>query len=330
MDNSVDLIRAREQAIQEQLYAWQKLMLSEAGVIALKHGNVDPKEIILPLFERLRKLYLDDLPFAQLKSRSDVIFHAEGPGAGNNAPQLRAVNWLGRTVQTQFSKLATAALPASAAGSAKDARWGITGLVPGSVYMGFALEPFYSPAGFELGNAQVHSLIVDAARSVSVIPQFIGYDGVDAQVLEAITDPALRDAAMIAAMHLSPSDASPFVSVEIYAPGGSSGTLRTRQRQTLRHALVKPIMRRKQDGAFIGELNQIDLDSNRFQLRNVPEIGTLRCVMDFTRAHARRWLGQKVEVVGIYDTDLSGRPRLMRVREIRIIQEQQDIEIDPW
>lgn len=330
MDDSLSKVEWREKALQEQIFAWQKLIFSEVGSTALQNGNVNPQEVLSPLFDRLRRLYIDDFPLARLKATSDLIIHAEDSTANTDAPQLRAVNWLGRTVRTQFTKLAAAALPVSdsiALNLAKHAQWGITGLVPGSMYMGFALERPEAPRGFEESDKRAYDLIVDAARSVSIVPQFVGQDGVNSELAEAITDPSLRDAAMMAALHLSPTKASAFDSVEIYAPGGANGTLHLRERVALRHALIKPMMRQKKEGTFVGELNEIDLDSSRFQLRNISQVGTLRCVMEFSREHARHWLGQRVKVTGIFDTDLTGRPRLMRVNNIEVLDEQSSLKI---
>lgn len=328
MANPLETIAWREQAIQKQITEWQKLILSQAGTRALLDGNLEESAVLRPLFDKLRKLYVDDLPLVKLRECSDVIIHVEGKDIHGENPQLKAVNWLGRTVRTQFSKLATAALPGADKRSnvaAKEAQWEITGLVPGSIFMGFALHRTPSAIGFEEGDKEISELIVNAARSISIVPQFVSSGGVNQELTEAITDPALRDAAMMAAMQFAPTKTSQFDMVEIFAPGGASGTLHYRERLALRHALVKPMMRRKQDGAFVGELNEVDLDSSRFQLRNIPGMGTLRCVMDFTPAHARRWLGHKVKVTGTYDTDASGRPRLMRVAEITVISEQADI-----
>lgn len=325
MDESINKIEMRARALQEQIFAWQSLMFSESGSSALSTGNLSPQAVLAPLYDRLRRLYVEDLPIAKLRQSSDLIIHAEGVATAGNAPQLRAVNWLGRTIRTQFTKLAAAALPVSdsiALNIAKQAEWEITGLVPGSIYMGFALARPLSPSGFELSDKHAFDLIVNAARSISIVPQFIKNDSVNDELTEAITDPALRDAAMMAALQLSPTKTSSFDSVEIYAPGGANGTLHHRERVTLRHALISPMMRKKQEGEFIGELNEIDLDSNRFQLRNISNVGTLRCIKDFTRDHAKIWLGQKVKVIGIYDTDANGRPRLMRVREITVLEEQ--------
>lgn len=322
MANPLDLIAWRENAIHEQISAWHKLFHSESGIIALKNSQIDEKAVLKPLFEQLRKLYLDDLPIIKLRESSDVVVHVEGHDIHGDNPQLKAVNWLGRTMRTQFSRLATAAIQGDdkkAIEAAKDAQWEITGLVPGSLYMGFALQRRATARGVDHGAELLSDSIVNAAKSVSLVPQFIKGEGIAMELTEAITDPALRDAAMMAAMELAPSRRSQFTSVEIYVPGGSAGTLHHHERSVLREALVKPMMRKKIQGSFIGELKEIDLDSNRFQLRNINGIGKLRCVMEFSHESARRWLGNTVRVNGIYEADSQGRPRLMRVSTVDVI-----------
>lgn len=328
MADPIDSISWREQALQEQIAAWHKLINSEVGAQALLEAGTDHASVLRPLFDKLRRLYVEDLPIAKLQENSDIVIHIEGPEIHGQNPQLKAVNWLGNTVRTQFSRLAAAVIPGmdqKTAAAARRAQWDITGLVPGSIYMGFALHRPKSRAGFESGDTEISDLIVDAAQSVSMVPQFIEDTGVNQGLTEVITDPALRDAAMMAAMQFAPTKKSHFDSVEILVPGVARGILHNQERMALRHALIKPMMRKKQSGSFIGELNEIDLDSTRFQLRNVAGVGTIRCVMDFTPAHGRRWLGHRVKVTGIYDTDSSGRPRLMRVSDIDVIQPQSEI-----
>jgi hypothetical protein len=330
MVDPLEIISTRESAIQQQLMEWHKLLLSDHGAQALLEAGKDKNKVLKPLFDRLRSLYLDDLPLIKLRELSDVVIHVDGNKIDDGNPQLKTVNWLGKTVRTQFGRLAAAALPGVSQRhitDSKDAQWEITGLVPGSIYMGFALKRLSERVGFEQGDLELSKLIVNAARSISLVPQFINDGGVDKELTEAITDPALRDAAMMAAMQLSPTKTSAFDRIEIFSPGFSRGVLHYRERLALRYALIKPMMRKKVDGVFVGELNQVDLDSSRFELRNIPNLGRLRCVMDFTPAHARRWLGHKVKVTGVYDADGSGRPRLMRVTEISVVEEQMDIQI---
>lgn len=329
MANSLDTIAWREQALQQQIFEWQKLILSETGSRAMNDSGKSSSEILQPLFAKLRSLYLDDLPLIKLRECSDIVIHLEGKEIHGENPQLKTVNWLGKTARTQFGRLAAAALPGvdrRTVSSAKEAQWEITGLVPGSIYMGFSLHRTPARLGFEEGDKEIAELVVNAAKSISIVPQFVNENGVNRELTEAITDPALRDAAMMAAMQFAPTRKSSFDRVEIFIPGHSKGVLHHRERVALRYALIQPMMRKKQNGAFVGELNQVDLDSSRFELRNITGVGRLRCVMDFTPAHARRWLGHKVKVSGIYDTDAAGRPRLMRVSDITVIEEQQDIQ----
>jgi hypothetical protein len=329
MDAPLDIIAGREKSIQRQIIEWQKLMLSENGAKAMFDSNLIHEQVLEPFFEKLRNLYLRDLPLIKLQETSDVILHVEGRDIHGENPQLKAVNWLGKTVRAQFNRLAAAALPGvekSSIAASKDAQWEITGLIPGSIYMGFALHRQLTVDAFVKGNQEITNLIVNATRSIALVPQFVSTLGVNEELTEAITDPSVRDAAMMAAMQFAPTKSGQFDSVEIFSPGAASGILHYRERLALRHALMKPMMRKKQDGVFVGELNEIDLDSSRFQLRNVSGVGTLRCVMDFTPAHARRWLGHKVRVSGLYDSDSHGRPRLIRVTQIDVIEKQGDIE----
>lgn len=322
MDTWVNQLHARASIIHGQIAAWMSAMQSEAGAAL----SAQEREASLrPLYEMLSKLYSEDLPIAQVKDASDIVIHAEGPAAVGSTMQLRAVNWLSAKVKQQLLLLAEAALPPNgdAHAIAKKIQWNVTGVAPGSIFMGFAVDRPRSMYGFEESDQIALDSIVKAAQSVPIVPRFMDQGFVDAGLTEALTDPAVRDAAMFAAMRLAPTEASGLVTVEVASPSGEYGVLSQRERIILKESLKSPLLGKKVSGTFIGEVREIDLDVGRFQLRNIENVGSLRCAAAFSHEDGRAWLGKTVKVSGVYETDRSGRPRLMKAEHIQLAEERQ-------
>ena len=64
----------------------------------------------------------------------------------------------------------------------------------------------------------------------------------------------------------------------------------------------------------------------RFHLRNIPSIGSLRCSMPLHVDNIRGLIGRGVRAEGFYETDRSGRPRLMQVEQITPYQTQAELK----
>lgn len=109
---------------------------------------------------------------------------------------------------------------------------------------------------------------------------------------------------------------------EISAPrsGGDMGTFTNRERVVLRESAVgSPMMLHTRTGTFVDELREVDLDSRRFHLRDVPAVGSVRCVLGNLNAEtARKLIGHGVRVTGEYEADADGRPQLMRVETYQV------------
>lgn len=319
MDTWVNQLHARASVIHGQISAWMSAMQS-----------VDPDSIpeetrlkaLAPLYDLLNKLYSEELPIAQVRDKSDLIVHAEGPAAVGSSMQLRAVNWLSGEVKRQLKLLAQAALPnnGDADKISKKLQWDVTGIAPGSIFMGFALVRPPRIVGFEASDEASFDAIVKAAQALSIIPKYIEGDHINQGLTEVLVDPAVRDAAMYAAMRLSPTDGSGLATVEVSSSSGEFGTLGQHERIVLRESLRYPLMRQTKHGTFIGDVREIDLDAGRIELRNVASIGTIRCAFLDLSETGKQWLDSKVKVTGVYETDRAGKPRLMKVESIEPVE----------
>lgn len=328
MDEWVDNLHRQANILHDQI----------AALRDVAHGN--PSEELQGLIEsyqgKLEELYESELPVARILDQSDILAHAEGPAARSHAANSGTVAWLCQQVDKQLKGVALTA--ASTLESIKsdirsDLKILVTGMAPGSLYAGFSLDSakrMANPAfeGWFSVDAALQSL-KQAVRILPSIPSFIGQEGINPDINEAIDNAALRDAALLAAYYLAPTGRRGIHSLDLSAPGQQSkpGLLTARERIVLREtAVLRPSMGKTQKGEFTGHLLEVDLHYNRFQLRNVHGIGTLRCSMDITAETARRHLGQSVVVRGDYEALPSGRPALIRVSEIQPGPQQYQLE----
>lgn len=325
---------------------WVNNVHSRAGVLqqqialalrAQTEQGVDMSAFVATYQGLLAELYTDSLPLAQLMDRSDLLFHAEGPGAQHHAAFSHAVAWLCEEVERRIKQLATASLkivgPAADAAE-HDLRVLLNGMAPGSLWAGFSVDSARRMAGHPelplMDVAPAMATVRAAVRSLPIVARYIGDERVSTELMEAIPDPQVRDSSLMAAFHLSPTGRRGIHTLEISAPGSSDpqSALTNRERTVLRETAVKqPMMRRALQGSFVGQLREVDLDTRRFQLRGVPGVGTLRCVLEgLSLDTARRHLGQGAKVTGTYEADAEGRPRMMRVEQLEPFQIQAELE----
>lgn len=325
---------------------WVSNVHSRAGVLqeqialalrAQRDQGVDMSQFIASYQALLAELYSESMPLAGLMDTSDLLFHAEGPGAQHHAAFSHAVAWLCEEVERRVKQLATASLKlvGHAADSAEhDLRVLLNGMAPGSLWAGFSVDSAQRMASNRelplVDVAPALETVRAAVRTLPIVPRFIGDERVSDELMEAIPDPQVRDSTLMAAFHLSPTGRRGIHTLEISAPRSNEpqASLTNRERTVLRETAVKqPMMRRSVAGSFVGQLREVDLDTRRFQLRGVPNVGTLRCVLEGLNLDvARRHLGQGARVTGSYETDAEGRPRMMRVESIEPFQIQLEIE----
>jgi hypothetical protein len=292
-----------------------------------KQTGVDLSGVIEGFYAKLSEIYSENYPLAHVMDISDIVLHAEGPAASNTTPALHAFNWLTTLAEKQLLALATATFQLNDENAKKlvkqiDLR--ITGLAPGSLYVGFKLQEPVTSGLFSEIEDPVFVSIRDAIHKLSDIPNYVGDEKINEEINEAIPDIAIRDALLTAAMRLAPTGKIGIHTIELFSPTEKrpSTELSQRERVVLREALKRPKLSSPKTGAFVGEIREIDLDVQRFHLRGVKGFGTLRCFFPekLKENETKGLLGSHVEVLGSYEEDKNGRPRLMSVSEIKEIK----------
>lgn len=293
-----------------------------SGFLARDMGmNVTPQQIVSTTIEQIEKIARESYPLAQVMDASDIVFHAEGPGAEHGLPWLSALNWLTHAAESNLRKLFAAVLDLKGADGKTLARGldlRLSGLAPGSLWVGLKLMP----PGADLlpSDAQLVQSLVGEVASLPELARFIDDEGLRMGIEEASPDPAQRDVELAALLSLSPTGRRGIHTLEISSRDSGVASLSLRERVVLREALAKPDARRAIPGSFVGQVREADLDKTRLHLRGVPDVGTLRCVLPaLPTDKARSLLGSMVRVTGKYQTDHIGRPRLMFVENIEAV-----------
>lgn len=296
-----------------------------AGLLALAQGLGQEPPDMAPYYAKLQELFRSEGALAALQDEADILVRAQGPAVVGK-PILADINWLFASVQQQFKGLVAASFAGKTLQTsllAEQIPVFLTGIAPGSFYAGFRLDNLRGHDDEDmLGNASHDEVMKDARsalESLTIVPDFVTDVDIDQGIYERLPDPALRDASLMAAYHLSPTGHRGIHTLEFSKPNSElkPAELDTRDRVVLRETVVKkPMLRSTKRGTFIGVMRGVDLDKTRVMLREVDGIGTLRCALQLNIEMAKSLLGQKVIVSGAYEENHSGRPGMLVVEKI--------------
>ncbi|MCW5236044.1 hypothetical protein [Verminephrobacter eiseniae] len=136
----------------------------------------------------------NDLPFSHLVENSDIVLHAEGPGALHHLPWLSSFNWLTSVADSNLRKLAATVLDIEGADGKRisrtlDIRLG--GMAPGSLWIGFKIVP---PKAEQ--DAALAELLISNITHLPDLCRFIEDEGINSAINESVADPAMRDAGL--------------------------------------------------------------------------------------------------------------------------------------
>lgn len=288
-----------------------------------------------PYFALLDKIYGEDYQVARLLDTSDLVVHAEGPELSNAMPALRATSWLCDITNQQLRNLILATMDLSKitkrkASGAINLR--LTGLAPGSLYAGFKLLPGHADDLFDPETESAYGDARAAMQGIAQIPTFIDDERLLPDLAEIMPDPAIRDASLMAAYHMAPSGKLGIHTLGLLVPGTPASELGQRERVVLREALHHPLIENWKFGRFVGEIRELDIDKTRFHLRDVPDIGSLRCVVPdgWDRHQVKSIMAEWIAASGRYLMDATGRPRLLYVEQIDVLPrpQQEKIHLD--
>ena len=285
------------------------MQAKEAGL------DVTLEQVVDSTLGKILELSEQHFPLAKVLDDSDLVLHAEGPGASNQQPGLSALNWVTTTTETNIRRLAAAYFDMHGANGrllAKRLDPRLTGIAPGSLWVGVKLANL--PA-LPMGEAFDQGLTLnDSLHMLPELIRFIDDEGLRVGIEEAAPDPAMRDIGLAALLRFAPTGRRGIHTLELATRHRGMASLGQRERVVLKEVIDKPSMRAAKAGAFVGQIREADLDKTRLHLRGVHDIGTIRCVVpELTIDQARTLLGKHVRAVGSYQSDKQGKPRLLFV-----------------
>jgi len=315
------------------------------------HGNGDPtffNDMAADQFNWLRELYANELPLAKMLDESDLTVELRGPATEVAHPRLGVVASTFTKIRKNVAQVTKAVAGVRDPQSnqpfhmPEEMELGFSSLVHnGTVRFGFSLP---RPGELFLNqNDPLYQAVASAVSAIKTVSFSLSEIDDEAEVEEvvkrALTDPKLRDSALIAVRELAPSVRSHGISGVTIAGGGVRAAdvrpLTKESRLTVRHILATPV-KRTEVITISGIVRETDLDDKRFEVRGIEgnTVTDLRCIYGPKVADriASMWLNHRVEVTGRVERDASGRARLMKVAHLKLVDApdnaQQQIEFD--
>lgn len=333
---------------------WQELVDSKALTLiehlaatmdwVKGHGNADPvffRDMAADQFKWLRELYEHELPLAKMLDEADLTVELLGPDAKIAHPRLNVVASTFAAVRKNVAQVTKAVAGVrdpqhddKPFHMPQEMELGFSSLVHnGTVRFGFTL-PHPDESLFRADDPLLQAVTsaVSAIKTVSFsLSDFENEEQAEAKVKEAISDPKLRDSALIAIRELAPSGRKAGIKgVAISGSGVRPAEVKPLTRESriaARHILAAPVKEREVI-TITGTVRETDLDDKRFEVRGIEagNITDLRCIYGpkVTDKAASRWLNQRVEVRGRVERDSKGRARLMKVSHLKLVDASED------
>lgn len=312
----------------DQVRRQVRLVVDQIADLRARENGGDYAPSLQIYYEMLDRLYDQDLRLAQVRDNSDLLLRVEGE-AFNHDPRLQLVTSVFDNVTHRVTDLTKAILGTGADGAIKPKAvdLSLSGIARGSLYFGLkAVASETLNGGALLGQEDTLykstkwalKVIDDVAHIVEADAEHVSMQGVS----DIVTDPKVRDAALVAVQRLSPSKQSKVESISV--SGGSSGEkparLNSMHRKAIRNSLYKPVIS-GDEIEFEGQVREIDLDARRFELRGIDnaQIRDLRCAYRGVEVNPNKLLGAKARVRGLVERMADGAPRLMSITKLEIV-----------
>lgn len=269
------------------------------------------------LIPELERIVAESYPISQLLDCSDMMIHAEGPGASRHLPRISSYSWVFQTVEKSvrhyFSNIFSGIVGLSKE-AAKQLDIRVSGFAPGSIWLGVKIEHNLLLMGEKMGSW-------DDMPTLDMLPRIaenIGDEAMLPGLKELELDPLFLDSSLNILKDLSPTGSKGIHTLEISTKKGGSARLSQRERVVISQALKGVLTGRQHTGSLQGVIRAADLDKSRLFLRS-KEFSVMCIFPSFTTEIARSYLGKNVELTGVYEEDKNGKPRRMIVESIQAL-----------
>jgi hypothetical protein len=279
------------------------------------------EQVCAPFYASLAKLYQDDYPLAQAIESSDLLVRLEGAAIDEKNPRLSLISSVFGKVRKGVGSVAWAIARVSNRQSLpEDVDLGLTAYATGSLYLGFCLPP----QGATLMDP-LYDATKQAIHALGVVSERIEQGKSEVDIARDFPDPKVRDAALSAVQHLSPSGHMGINSVSLTGREFASKSfhkLTPESRSAIRKLIEHPV-KSDEPLEFIGIIREMDLDLRRFELRRLvgSETEEVRCIYpENYDAQAVEWLNGKAKVFGKIERGQDGKPRLLQVERFDLLK----------
>lgn len=302
-----------------------RLIVDQIADLRARVSGPDKSEVSFDRYYiMLEELFDKDLRLAQLRDDSDLLLRAEGD-AFLQDPKLQLVTSIFSNVTNQVTDITKAILGLTAKGKVtpNDVELALSGIVRGSLYFGLRADPPQNAVPL-LGSVdplydstrRALKIIDDVAHTVEGDDEHISIE----EVSETVSDPRVRDAALLAVQRISPTGRRGIDSISVSREFSKPAELTPFTRKAIKFSLQKPVIR-GEEIEFVGQVREIDLDARRFELRGIADeqIRDLRCAYrNVEGVNPRNLLGATVRARGLVERAADDVPRLMSVKSLKI------------
>lgn len=315
----------------EQLERQARSLIREIASLESHLDPGQPSTSLDDLFQTLQRIYVSDLPLADLRDHSDLIIRLNGE-AFEERPRLQLVTSIFENVTSRVTDLTKVILGRWADGriSPSSLDLSLSGMARGSLLFGLSAD--MDRAGKSPLLRESDTLFVstkEALDAIDLVAHLIEDDDEKielAEVSERIENPRIRDAALLAVQRLAPSGRRGIDTLCLSSQGARPAQLNSDHRRAIRESLTKPVIH-GEDIQLLGYVREIDLDAHRFDLRGIDdeEIRDVRCAYrNLPDIRGRDLLGSYVKVNGLVERTADGVPRLLSVTNVEIRQKAPD------
>ncbi|MCE1165937.1 MAG: hypothetical protein LWX07_11105 [Bacteroidetes bacterium] len=293
-------------------------------------------ELTKSYYDDLDYIYSNEYPFAKILEESDLVVRLEGPAIFSVNPSVSSITKTFEKIVKEVTYVTRAIIGfADEDKKIKDIDLGLTALAKGSLILGFNIP---NPGHFKLTNSMfgkddyLYNASKEAIRNLGLVTKFITEDEDEDKIIDLIKDPKVRDASFVAAKSLLPSKKSGINSVGIGVKEVSKNHLNSLSFNDKKHIndfIKNPIKKSKIIKSYDGIVREIDLDANRFELRQIinREITDIRCIYkkEYYK-EIKNLLDKRIRVSGIVEF-YNEKPRLMQVSNVSFPENKDQIEI---
>lgn len=315
----------------EQLEKQARSLVREIASLERHLDPEFPSSSLDELFNTLQRIYVADLPLADLRDHSDLIIRLNGE-AFEHQPRLQLVTSIFDNFTSRITDLTKVILGSWADGrvSPSSLDLSLSGMARGSLLFGLSVDTDRNDKFPLLQDRDTLFTSTREALSVIDLVAHLVEDNDDEvrleEVSERIENPRIRDAALLAVQRLAPSGRRGIETLTMSSGGEKPAKLSSEHRRAIRESLIKPVIH-GEDIQLSGYVREIDLDAHRFDLRGIDDeqIRDVRCAYrHLPDVRGRDLLGSYVRVNGLVERTADGVPRLLSVKHVEIRQKAPD------